>query len=95
MDGRYILYLSGMINHEEYLNESKDNGGTDNYMFFSNLKQIKSQCEEMLAMDKNEVDKMLSDGHNWALDHISTSKDDVEEVYNWLKNRGEKEPKKE
>ena len=33
-------------------------------------------------MDKNEVDKILSDGHGWATDHIATSKDDVEEVFN-------------
>jgi len=27
---------------------------------------------------------MLADGHDWANDHISTSRDDVEEVYNWI-----------
>ena len=54
------------------------------YMFFSNLKAIKEKVEAMLAMDPSQVDAMLSDGHDWASDHISTSKDDVEEVYNWL-----------
>jgi hypothetical protein len=38
----------------------------------------------MLEMDEATVDAMLSDGHNWALDHIATSKDDVEEVFNFL-----------
>lgn len=55
-----------------------------NYMFFSNLEVIKEKVEKMLAMDVAQVDAMLSDGHDWANDHISTSKDDVEEVCNWL-----------
>lgn len=54
------------------------------YMFFSNLKAIKGMVEEMLAMDASQVDQMLDDGHDWASDHVSTSRDDVEEVYNWL-----------
>lgn len=58
--------------------------GIDNYMFFSNLGQMKEQIEMMLSMDKDMVDQILNDGHSWAVDHISTSKDDVEEVYNFL-----------
>lgn len=54
------------------------------YMFFSNLKMIKEKAEAILAMDAYKVDQMLSDGHDWASDHISTSRDDIEEVYNWL-----------
>lgn len=54
------------------------------YMFFSNLKVMKNRIEEMLSMDAHQIDKMLEDGHDWAADHISTSKDDVEEVYNWI-----------
>jgi hypothetical protein len=61
------------------------NDGIDNYMFFSNLGQMKDQIEELLRMDKYMVDEILNDGHNWASDHITTSKDDVEEVYNFLK----------
>jgi hypothetical protein len=56
----------------------------DNYMFFSNLEQMKEQIENMLSMDKMMVDQILNDGHSWAVDHIATSKDDVEEVYNFL-----------
>jgi hypothetical protein len=36
-------------------------------------------------MDKLMVDRILQDGHDWASDHISTSKDDIEEVANFLK----------
>ena len=59
-------------------------GGTQNYMFFGNLKTIKRLVDKMLEMDEAEVDAMLSNGHNWALDHIATSKDDVEEVFNFI-----------
>jgi hypothetical protein len=55
-----------------------------NYMFFNNLITIKEAIEEMLQMDAHAVDQLLSDGHNWALDHLATSADDVEEVYHFL-----------
>ena len=58
-----------------------------NYMFFQHLNTIKDAIEDMLKMDHKEVDDMLSNGHNWALDHITTSVDDIEEVYHFLKNR--------
>ena len=74
-------YLSGLISESQYREEKHE---ADNYMFFANLKTIKERVDAMLAMDVGRVDAMLSDGHDWANDHISTSKDDVEEVYNWL-----------
>jgi hypothetical protein len=75
----------GMEN--EMSNESnslKEHGETSNYMFFGNLKTIKRLVDEMLEMDEAKVDAMLLNGHNWAVDHIATSKDDVEEVFNFL-----------
>ncbi len=62
----------------------KEHQETENYMFFGNLKTIKRLVDEMLEMDESMIDSMLSDGHNWAVDHIATSKDDVEEVFNFL-----------
>ena len=55
-----------------------------NYMFFENLKIIKNAVDEMLKLDEKMVDDILASGHNWAEDHMATSKDDVEEVYNFL-----------
>jgi hypothetical protein len=63
------------------LNEHQE---TQNYMFFGNLKTIKRLVDEMLEMDETEVDNILTNGHNWAVDHMATSKDDVEEVFNFL-----------
>ena len=70
------------------LKEGHD-GGVQNYMFFGNLKTIKRLVDEMLEMDEAQVDAMLTNGHNWALDHIATSKDDVEEVFNFLAGHSE------
>lgn len=57
-----------------------------NYMFFQNLKQIKDQVDELLSMDESKLDNILSDGHDWASDHITSAKDDIEEVYHFLKH---------
>ena len=59
---------------------------TQNYMFFANISNIKRMCDEILEMDPNKVDQILSDGHGWATDHIATSKDDVAEVCDFLKS---------
>lgn len=58
-----------------------------NYMFFGNLESIKRMIDEMVQMDAHEVDEILKDGHEWAVDHIASSLDDVQEVYSFIKNR--------
>ena len=59
----------------------------DNYMFFQNLKTIKQAVDEMLKLDEKMVDGVLASGHDWANDHVATSKDDIEEVYNFLMSK--------
>jgi histidinol dehydrogenase len=77
---------------DQFINENSDNidhdaqHQTENYMFFGNLKTIKRLCETLLEMDQSAVDHILKNGHGWAVDHIATSKDDVEEVFNFIKN---------
>jgi hypothetical protein len=64
-----------------------ENHSNQNYMFFSNLKAIKRLIDMMLELDESHVDMILTNGHAWAVDHISTSKDDIEEVYGFLMDR--------
>jgi hypothetical protein len=64
---------------------------SQNYMFFQNLQTIQHAIEELLNMDPAQVDSMLSDGHAWAVDHITTSADDIEEVYHFLTANSEHE----
>lgn len=61
--------------------EEGENGG--NYMFWQNLETMKHAIGEMLAMDRTEAETVLAQ-HAWAVDHIATSTDDVEEVYHFL-----------
>jgi hypothetical protein len=67
------------------MNLGEDHSSMKNYMFFQNILTISDQCEKILEMDPKKVDSILDNGHGWALDHIATSKDDVEEVANFLK----------
>ena len=57
-----------------------------NYMFFSNLKQIKRQCEMMLEMDPSQIDEIIQNGHDWADDHISEAKTNIDQVFDFFKN---------
>jgi hypothetical protein len=59
---------------------------SNNYMFWQNLKTMHESISHLLEMNCDEVDALLSDGHGWALDHIATSADDVEEVYHFISN---------
>jgi len=70
----------------ESLRSLSEGSENENYMFFQNLKTIRDAADAILNMNESMVDMILSNGHDWASDHIATSKDDVEEVYNFLKN---------
>jgi hypothetical protein len=61
------------------------------YMFFQNLSTIKHYLDEIMKMDRSKVDALLANGHDWAVDHISTSTDDIAEVTNWLRGETEME----
>jgi hypothetical protein len=83
--------IAHLINDEDFLGDiissvkSKTlNENSEKYMFFQNLETIKKEVEEMLSLDPQIVDSILANGHDWAADHISTSKDDIEEVHNFL-----------
>ena len=69
----------------ESLRNLSENRELNNYMFFQNVKTIRDAADAILNMNEGMVDMILSNGHDWASDHIATSKDDVEEVYNFLK----------
>ena len=80
---------------KQKLHEMVEEGHSEfqNYMFFNNLKTIHDAIAELMQMDPHAVDQLLSDGHNWATDHLATSADDIEEVYHFLNaTLGEHEP---
>jgi hypothetical protein len=61
----------------------RENG---HYMFMGNLKTMRKHIDSMLQMDPQQVEQLLNNGHDWAADHIATSKDDIEEVAGFLSN---------
>jgi len=63
----------------------------ENYMFFSNLKQMKRQIEMIMEMDPNMIDDIIQNGHDWADDHISGAKTNIDQVFDFLKNEMDKE----
>lgn len=77
--------------HNFIMNESdgvmeSHNIGTDNYMFFANLETIHRNCNEILSVDSDKVDNILKSGHDWAEDHLSSAKENIHQVYDWLEN---------
>ena len=63
---------------------------SENYMFFSNLKQIARQCQMLLEMDEEMIDQILQDGHDWADDHVSEAKTNMDQVFDFIMNEKRK-----
>jgi hypothetical protein len=59
---------------------------TERYMFFSNLEQMKRQCDLLLDLNHEEIESILDDGHDWAQDHIAEAKNNLDQVFDFLMN---------
>jgi hypothetical protein len=59
---------------------------SDRYMFFSNLEQMKRQCDTLLELDQDMVEQILDNGHDWAQDHISEAKNNMDQVFDFMMN---------
>ena len=64
----------------------KDYGKIQNYMFFSNLEQMIRQAQLLLELDPMEVQQILQDGHDWADDHITVAKENLDQVFDFMMN---------
>jgi hypothetical protein len=61
------------------------------YMFFSNLEQMRRQCDLLLDLDRDMVEGILEHGHDWAQDHISEAKNNIDQVFDFLMNESKKD----
>ena len=61
------------------------------YMFFSNLEQMRRQCDLLLDLDHDMVESILENGHDWAQDHIAESKNNLDQVFDFLMNETKKD----
>ena len=68
--------------------EHHDRG--NRYMFFSNLQQMRRQCDILLDMDPEMVEGVLENGHDWAQDHIAEAKNNMDQVFDFLMNESKK-----
>lgn len=57
-----------------------------NYMFFSNLEQIERQVKLLQELDPRIVDEILTNGHDWADDHITVAKENIDQVFDFMMN---------
>ena len=69
----------------------EEHDGSSRYMFFSNLEQMRRQCDLLLDLDESMVEKILNNGHDWAQDHISESKNNMDQVFDFLMNETKKD----
>ena len=60
------------------------------YMFFSNLQQMRRQCDMLLELDHSMIEEILENGHDWAQDHISEAKNNMDQVFDFLMNETKK-----
>ena len=69
------------------VSEQSDNNISDDgtYMVLQNLMQMKEDIEKILSFKHQpNFPKFVTGEHAWAGDHITTSKDDIEEVANFI-----------
>ena len=64
-------------------------GKTENYMFFSNLQQMKRQIELLMELDREEIEGILQNGHDWADDHVAVAKNNLDQVFDFMMNEVE------
>lgn len=70
---------------KKHLSELKEQR-TENYMFFSNLQQLKRQCEMLLELDPMIIEEILQNGHDWADDHVTVAKENIDQVLDFFMN---------
>lgn len=63
-------------------------GDNDGYMFIQNIETMHGHLSTLIKMMQDEKSLMaikdIMKEHEWAVDHLTTSKDDIEEVFNFL-----------
>ena len=75
---------------KKVLKEDHDMRST-RYMFFSNLEQMRRQCDLLLDLDQSMVEGILDDGQDWAQDHIAEAKNNMDQVFDFIMNESKKD----
>ena len=75
---------------KKVIKETKEDRSS-RYMFFSNLQQMRRQCDLLLDLDRDMVESILEDGHDWAQDHIAEAKNNMDQVFDFMMNESKKD----
>ena len=70
--------------------QENDGGVETNYMFFSNLEQLHRQTKLLMELDPDKVNETLNNGHDWADDHVTVSKENLSQVFDFMMNETKK-----
>jgi hypothetical protein len=62
----------------------KEGDEKQNYMFFSNIQEMKRMLDEISEMDPTQLDELLKE-HDRASDHMSVATENLEHVYKFLR----------
>ena len=75
----------------ELINAKIQEQKTGNYMFFSNLKQMRRQIDKLLSLEPQMIEHILQNGHDWADDHIATATENLDQVFDFMMNEEDDE----
>ncbi len=64
---------------------------SNRYRFFSNLEQMRRQCDLLLDLDQSMVEGILDNGHDWAQDHIAEAKNNMDQVFDFIMNESKRD----
>jgi hypothetical protein len=78
------ILIKKVLREEEHKMSSR-------YMFFSNLQQMRRQCDLLLDLDEKMVESILENGHDWAQDHIAEAKYNMDQVFDFIMNESKKD----
>ena len=70
---------------------SRQEKESSRYMFFSNLEQMRRQCNLLLDLDHDMIESILDNGHDWAQDHIAEAKNNMDQVFYFIMNESKKD----
>lgn len=82
----YLLARKNTIEKSKKTVKEGGEGRTENYMFFSNLKQMQRQIEFLMEIDPQVIDMILQNGHDWADDHVTEAKTNMDQVFDFIMN---------
>jgi hypothetical protein len=82
-----MVYTHNLMNLDRIIKKViREEQHSTRYMFFSNLEQMKRQCESLLEMDESKIESILEHGHDWAQDHIAEAKNNMDQVFDFIMN---------